>query len=291
MHASTHHWNKMRPLRLLFLGAATALPHTFSTRQVAPVSPECPESWLFNIASFSGPGCPDSAPGFNATRGHTDQGWGSHFVPGCHTPWAWFTLPYLEAKIGGGVSESETYCEMRLQWREMEGDNYPIDVPLDRAKWKLKMHRNGTTIEAGYAIDKGVYAKWKFTYWMNEDDQQSEVRTRVVAVYLINLVFQRSTDDRQLVDEVVVEGPLQNGKLPAKQLDWSQGKDKTLEWTAPRCGIASIKLRVDLELGTNALSSGGTVFPTRIGNGLDHDYGWQGPLVGVSHDFEPCENV
>lgn len=163
-------------LQILLWEAVTAFPHPVSTPQVSSLPSECPQTWLFNIASYSGPGCPDSVPGFNATRGHTDQGWGSHFVPGCHTPWAWFTLPYIEATVGPGVREAKTYCEMRLKWREMEGDNYPIDVPLDRAKWKLKMHRNGTSMEAGYAIDKGVNAKWKFTYWVDEADEHSKVR-------------------------------------------------------------------------------------------------------------------
>ncbi|KAJ4289039.1 hypothetical protein N0V90_011381 [Kalmusia sp. IMI 367209] len=255
-------------LQTLLVGAANALPSIIPRQESAPF-PECPENWLFNIASFSGPGCPDSTPGFNATKGHTDQGWGSHFVPGCHTPWAWFTLPYVEANVGAGVRESKTYCEMRLKWREMKGDTYPIDVPLNQAAWKLKMHRNGTTMEAGYAIDGGVRARWGVTYWMDENDPTS-----------------------QIVDEIVVDGPLRNKTLPIKQLDWSQGEQKTREWVAPQCGIAYIKVRVDLELKSTNAAANGTVFPTRIGTGIiDHDYGWEGPLLGVSHDFEPCKKL
>jgi hypothetical protein len=52
----------------------------------------------------------------------------------------------IEASVGAGVLESKTYCEMRLKWREMKGDTYPIEVPLDQVTWKLKMHRNGTTM-------------------------------------------------------------------------------------------------------------------------------------------------
>ncbi|KAL5371801.1 hypothetical protein DPSP01_013982 [Paraphaeosphaeria sporulosa] len=255
-------------VQALFVGFTAALPSFISSRQDPLPSPECPETWFFNIDSFSGPGCPDSAPGFNATHGRTDQGWGSHFMPGCHTPWAWFTLPYTEASVGAGVRESKTYCELRLKWREMKGDTYPIEVPLDQAAWKLKMHRNGTTMEAGYAIDEGVRADWRFTYWMDEAD-----------------------DNSKLVDKIVVRGPLANKTLPVKQLDWSQGEKKTLEWTAPQCGIAYVKVRVDLELRAENAGAMGTVFPTRIGSGVAHDYGWPGPLLGISHDFEPCKKA
>ena len=78
--------------------------------------------------------------------------------------------------MSAGVREAKSYCEMRLKWREMKGENYPIDVPLDQAQWKLKMHRNGTTMEAGYAIDDGVEARWGVTYWMDEQDANRKVR-------------------------------------------------------------------------------------------------------------------
>lgn len=160
--------------QVLLIGGATALPY-ISPRQGSAL--ECPEVWKFDIASYSGPGCPDSTPGFNATLGHTDQGWGSHFVPGCHTPWAWFSLPYTQATVGSAGRVSKTYCEMRLRWREMKGEAYPIDVPLDQASWRLKLHRNGSTIEAGYAIDERVRARWGITYWSDENDAGSQVRT------------------------------------------------------------------------------------------------------------------
>ena len=76
-----------------------------------------------------------------------------------------------------------------------------------------------------------------------------------------------------------------------KQLDWSQGENNTLEWVAPRCGEAYINVRVDLELKADSAGGNGAVFPTRIGSGIDQDYGWQGPLLGISHDFEPCEEI
>ena len=82
------------------------------------------------------------------------------------------------ASVGAGVFESKTHCETRLKWREMKGDAYPIDVPLDQASWKLKMHRNGTTMEANYAIDERVKATWRFTYWMDETDDGSKVRSQ-----------------------------------------------------------------------------------------------------------------
>lgn len=92
----------------------------------------------------------------------------------------------------------------------------------------------------------------------------------------------------QLVDEIVVEGPLRNNTLPVKQLSWSQGSNKTLEWVAPQCGIAYIRVRVDLWLESDSAAASGMVFPTRIRGGKEGDNGWSGPLLGVSHDFEPC---
>ncbi|KAF2450402.1 hypothetical protein P171DRAFT_516287 [Karstenula rhodostoma CBS 690.94] len=235
--------------QVLFVGATAALLNFVSARQ-DPLPPlECPETWLFNIASFSGPGCPIAR---QASRDTRTQRSGLGLPP--------------RPSVGAGVRESKTYCEMQLKWGEMKGDTYPIEIPLNQAAWKLKMHRNGTTIEAGYAIDEGVRADWRFTYWMDEAD-----------------------DNAKLVDEIAVVGPLINNAPPVKQLDWSQADKKTLEWTAPQCGVAYIKVRVDLELIAENARANGTVFPTRVGSGIDDDYGWPGPLLGASHDFEPCE--
>lgn len=153
-----------------FLGTTDALFKVMSARQGSEPRPECPESWSWRVASLSGPGCPDNQTGFNLTHGHTSESWGSHFVEGCHTPWIWWAFPYLQASISEGSQETSTFCELTIKYREMEGSAYPQDIPLDEAKYKLVMHRNGTTMEARYALDEGVSARWKFTYWYNLDN-------------------------------------------------------------------------------------------------------------------------
>jgi hypothetical protein len=42
-------------------------------------------------------------------------------------------ITYAKTSVGVGVLDSKMYCEMRLKWREMEGDTYSIEVPLNQA--------------------------------------------------------------------------------------------------------------------------------------------------------------
>jgi hypothetical protein len=152
----------------LLLPIAFSLPNTFQTRQ-EDIS--CPENWQFDLASFTGPGCPDASPSYNRT-GHyrTSPNWGSHYVPGCALQWAWFSFPWLQGSISngeiylGGEKRNSTWCELKIKYQEMKGIFAPYPVRKGEEQFKLVVHTNGTTVEAKYGLDELVSALWKFTY-------------------------------------------------------------------------------------------------------------------------------
>jgi hypothetical protein len=135
-------------------------------QQEPPLNDQCPETWQFDLTSFHGPGCPDSSPTYNRTGYFsTSQDLGSPFSLDCETQWTWFDLPWMHASIG--MSEtgagSKTWCEAKIKYTEMRGTYAPF--PVKEPKWRLKMHKNGTTVETGYELDEGVRAIWSVQYY------------------------------------------------------------------------------------------------------------------------------
>lgn len=173
----------------LLVPTASSLPSDLYSRQE---DTSCPENWQFDLASFSGPGCPDASPSYNRT-GHyrTSPDWGSHYVPGCALQWAWFSFPWLQGSISngevylGGEKRDSTWCELKIKYQEMRGTFAPYPVKKGEEKFKLVVHANGTTVEAKYGLDEGVSALWKFTYLPIGLEQVRVIPTIRVMVVLL----------------------------------------------------------------------------------------------------------
>lgn len=88
----------------------------------------------------------------------------------------------------------------------------------------------------------------------------------------------------QIVDEIVVEGPVWNETRPANRLDWSTVEAASPRWTEAQCGPATISMRIDLELRAERDGARGVIESKQSIFSGD----WFGPTVGTSYTWEPC---
>ena len=88
----------------------------------------------------------------------------------------------------------------------------------------------------------------------------------------------------QIVDDIVVEGPIWNETKPATRLDWSTVDETTPRWTEANCGPAVISMRIDLELKSETPGARGVIESKQSIFSSD----WFGPTVGISHSWERC---
>jgi hypothetical protein len=252
-------------------------------RQDLPLNDQCPENWQFDLTSFHGPGCPDSSPTYNRTGYFsTSQAGGSHFSPGCETQWMWFDLPWMHASLSAVETgeENKTWCEAKIKYTEMRGTFAPF--PVKEPKWRLKMHKNGTTVETRYELGDGVKAVWTVQYSPTRTVEGPKVCSSSRTLHGM-LTW------TQFVDDIAVHGPLHKDTARTSRLDWSADSVPSPQWTAAECGTATFTMRVDLELKSEVSGGKGQVSWKKMKWSEDRDAEY-GALVGISFDWEACSS-
>lgn len=150
------------------LGATSALPNPdFAVRASSPEPVRIlPYNWRFNITALEGPGCPD----FGQVNPPyvTRPTFGQNTVDGSEIYYWFFAYPHLRASVGPDQPEDSIWCETTLSYTELDKDGNPAAKP----GYRLKLHKNGTEILADYALDAGVEANWKFTYYVGGKDEE-----------------------------------------------------------------------------------------------------------------------
>jgi hypothetical protein len=142
------------------MGSAFALPSP--TAMDGPVR-ILPYGWQFNITALSGPGCPDF--GQTMPTFVTRPTFGRNTVDGSEIYYWFFAYPHLRASVGPDVPEASVWCETTLSYTEYNQQGV-ADVP----EYRLKLHKNGTSVLAEYDLEEGVVAEWKMTYYTDEDE-------------------------------------------------------------------------------------------------------------------------
>jgi hypothetical protein len=74
----------------------------------------------------------------------------------------------LKASVGAGEEEVHTWCESTFKYTE-----YPDPETGKDTDYLLRLHKNGTMLITTNELDEGVSAKWKFTYYTEDDDEVS----------------------------------------------------------------------------------------------------------------------
>ncbi|RDL37293.1 uncharacterized protein BP5553_04726 [Venustampulla echinocandica] len=239
--------------------AAAAIPATTPLEQTHEADPVriLPYRWQWEMLKFHGPGCPDF--GSNASYA-TRPTYGQNTMDGSEIYLWYFAYPGIKAKIGPGVDESETYTWCHTELKYTENDNTYNQEPT--ANYRLRAHKNGTSIMANYQLDKGVTAEWKFTYYPEDADE--------------------------VVDEIVIHGPLNNRN--SSTLSWfTENSPKPYpKWNLPSCGGGTIRYKTELTITSKTSEGKGTVNSdiTDAQSGGTREYGVQ---QGVSYDWEHCK--
>jgi hypothetical protein len=146
-------------LSLAILGTVSALP----SPQSDPVR-ILPYNWKFDIVALKGPGCPDS----DSTESFkTRETYGSNTVDGSEIYYWHFAYPHIQASVGADEDERSIWCETTLKYTELDGSK----PAKSEADYKLRLHKNGTEVLATYDLEEGANAKWKFTYYTEDEDE------------------------------------------------------------------------------------------------------------------------
>ena len=121
-----------------------------------------PRFWGFNITSLTGPGCPNVGAA-DQVPFSTRPTYGSNTVDGSEIYYWHFAYPSLRAAVGPGTAaaEASTWCETTLSYNELD----TLGAPVAKPEYRLKLHKNGTAMQATYHLDEGVVARWRFTYY------------------------------------------------------------------------------------------------------------------------------
>ncbi|KAK4237590.1 hypothetical protein C8A03DRAFT_44564 [Achaetomium macrosporum] len=212
-----------------------------------------PYSWQYEITALEGPGCPD----FNSMEAYsTRPTFGSNTVDGSEIYYWHFAYPHIHLTVDGdNTPEASIWCETTLKYVELTKTGAPPEVP----GYRLRLHKNGTSMIADYGLDEGVEATWTFTY---------------------------DTDGKgKITDTITVSGP----RAPGTYTDISPSASpagKTVQYPLPECGVGTIKYRTELTVKATKKGAKGTV----ASEGVERDgraqfYGIQ---QGVSYDWERC---
>jgi hypothetical protein len=127
-----------------------------------------PEAWMFTLKSWSGPGCPDY-PSYNGTEPHmkTRTTTSSFYKTADDVYWWFFAFPWMRSELLKDDSSRMTRlnCEMDIKYEEVDA----YGGPAKNKTHKLRLHKNGTVIEANYKLDKDVVAEWQARYYIVDD--------------------------------------------------------------------------------------------------------------------------
>jgi hypothetical protein len=123
-----------------------------------------PEAWMFTLQSWSGDGCPD----FNNTNAtkpnymNTRQSDGPFmFNSSADTFWAYFAFPYMEVHLppNGPSRMARVVCDLTVLYEQT--NEYGGTLKDEEKTHVLRLHKNGSLVEANYKLDKGVNAEWQ----------------------------------------------------------------------------------------------------------------------------------
>jgi hypothetical protein len=123
-----------------------------------------PDAWTFTLQSWSGNGCPDfnnpnaSKPNYMATR---ESDGPFMFNSSLDTFWTYFAFPYMEAFLppNGPSRMTTTTCDLTVLYEQTDENGGSL---ADEEKTHvLRLHKNGSLVEANYELDKDVTAEWQ----------------------------------------------------------------------------------------------------------------------------------
>ncbi|KAK4195442.1 hypothetical protein QBC40DRAFT_269282 [Triangularia verruculosa] len=228
-------------------GIALGLPHPWEEAS-GPIR-ILPHSWVFNITSLSGPGCPDF--GDTAAVFSTRPTFGMNTVDGSEIYYWHFAYPNLRASVGPGAATSSIWCETTLTYAELDR----LGTPPAKPEYRLKAHKNGTAMIATYDLEDGVVAEWKFTYY--------------------------PAGKEPVVDTITVAGP-----VSPTSIRHNSPVTELAQWAMPDCGTGSIRYRTELTVTAKKDGARGAVSSDQVQyEGKSEFYGAQ---QGVSYDWEKC---
>ena len=143
----------------IFAGLAAAIP--------APVSPSVdrvlPPTWQFTILNQKGPGCEPKE------GRRSEVTYGSNTMDGSEIYHWYIAYPCMSGAVGPGVDDSKTHtwCETTLSYTEWS-DNQGM---IPASNYRLRLNKNGTHMFARYDLEEDVTVKWKFQYFLGDDDE------------------------------------------------------------------------------------------------------------------------
>jgi hypothetical protein len=136
---------------LTFIGSTLALPTALND----PIR-VLPWNWGFEIVSLDGPNC--GPLGDQMASLVTRTTYGSNTVDGSEIYNWHIAYPFIDAKVAAGETKTLS-CEATIQYKE-----YSDNIQSEASNYRLQLHKNGTSVAALYNLDKGVQAKWEFSY-------------------------------------------------------------------------------------------------------------------------------
>ena len=230
-------------------------------------NPPTPESWTFAFTNWSGPGCPDY-PTWNID---TRQSIGPYNMnSSADTWWFYFAYPWLRVN----ATTPSVWCEAEVKYTEL-ADHTGTPRKEDQSKYRLRMHKNGTTVEANYNIDEGNGVVWKVTYGLDENEVSNLGGNRIVR----RLMYAQVADTRTL------QGPLNHNGSQTMHLEYLEATQSSPLPRPATCATATFRMKIELSVttsteGRSAIVDSKTIFDAKNSPkfyGVNHgiSYGWE----------------
>ncbi|KAF2280458.1 uncharacterized protein EI97DRAFT_498625 [Westerdykella ornata] len=225
-----------------------------------------PAQWKFTLQNWSGDGCPDfgntsATPGYSFTRQSSGPFMSNSSAD---TFWSYISFPWMQASLDGNNPSklARISCDVTVLYEEVTP--YGSALPPEKRTHKLKLHKNGSTIEANYKLDKGVNAEWQVRFY---DPQDFTVMAQ---------------------DWASVDGPLESGNDTHMAFEWLPPLFAPDPYVQSECGRSVFRIRLDLWLASRATGAGGKVFSKRTDWNNGKGKQWDGVNLGYSYDWEKC---
>lgn len=177
------HPTRMKSAVVLALaGASAALttPMISSSRSMickrqdpVPFDPllEVPDAWQFTLLSWSGSGCPDyPTKSYNYTPPYQETHMSSGpfmFNSSLDTYWWYIAYPFMEVQLPkeSDVKLVKSTCTVEVAYQQT--NEYGGKV---KGTHRLRLHKNGTLVQANYQLDEGVSVEWQSRYYSATDE-------------------------------------------------------------------------------------------------------------------------
>lgn len=284
--------------------ASTAPANEVLRRQ--DVAPEMPEEeydgpsgdWTFTLQTWSGDGCPDFGE-TNATRPNymqTRQSTGP-FMPNTSvdTFWSYFAFPYMEAALplNGPTRMTHVSCDLIVQYEQTTESGGSL---RDEEKTHiLRLHKNGSLVEANYDLDEGVNAEWQVRY-LDTEDFTVMVRLPYQSRSCLNHFqslpgygYKLANFTQQAQDWSSVDGPIKKGDNYTMALEWLPPLFTLEPFVVNGCGKSLFRIRFELWLAARSLGMGGIVGSKKVDYNNGSPPKVSGTNLGFSYDWVKCE--